>query len=91
MAISIQVGRLPVPVGGGTSVECGIGAATTGIMVKWDVVGLDEFGAEIAAYGSLTEQFTKTDGGGFAPNYYIAPSSDPPTDHKDRVKAEIFA
>lgn len=90
MAISVQVGRSMVPVGGGTSVECSVGVALAGVMVKWNVVGLDENQAEIAAYGLLNQRFTKTDGDGFAANYYIAPSSDPPTDHKDRVKAEIF-
>ena len=90
MAISVQIGRLPVPVGGGSPVECSVGSATPNIMVKWIVVGLDDNEIEIAAHGSLNEQFTKTDGDGLTFNYYIAPSSDPPTDYKDRVKAEIF-
>lgn len=91
MAISVQVGRLLVPVGGGSSVECYVGAATLGVMVRWIVVGLDENDSEISPYGSLDQSFTKTSSDGLAFNYYIAPSSDPPTNHKDRVKVEIFA
>ena len=90
MAISVQIGRVPTPVGGGSAVECSIGGAIPNVMVKWIIVGLDDAEVEIAAHGSLNEQFTKTGEDGLAFNYYIAPTSDPPTDYKDRVKAEIF-
>ena len=91
MVFSVQVGRLPVPVGGGSSVECVIDSTLANVMIKWDLVGLDESQVEISAYGSLNEEFTKTDKDGHAFNYYIAPATDPPVNHKDRVKVEVFA
>lgn len=91
MAISIVLGRTPVPVGGGTPIECYIGSLTSNVMVKWSVVGLDDSQVEIAAHGSLANATNrnKTDKDGRVFNYYIAPTTNPPTGYGDRIKAEI--
>lgn len=87
MPATFTLGKTPVPIGGSTQVEVDVGTAST--PVAWALVGLDDVDVEIAAHGTLSKTLGASNIDGRDFNYYIAPTSAPPTDYKDRIKVSI--
>ncbi len=87
MSATFTLGRTPVPIGGSTQVEVNVGQA--GVPVAWALVGLDDSDVEIAAHGTLSKTIGASNIDSRDFNYYIAPTSAPPANFKDRIKVSI--
>ena len=77
------VAPFPARIGGGGAITF---KGLPGTAVYWTLVGLNEAGEEVGAYGALKWAFTRTDRAGYALNFYFAPSNPDLAGLQDRVK-----
>ena len=73
----------PARIGGGGAITF---KGPPNIAVYWSLVGVNELGQEVGAYGSLKWPFTRTDEMGYTLNFWFGPANPALAGLKDRVK-----